>query len=373
MLRRCRLEFAAGLLIIVASVLALSRPAPAAATLVTGVNIVNPQRASLDDQNALIAQLHAAGVRVVRCGITDDARGADFAQRLAAAGIAIELLVSLKYPPGAPVRAYQPQAFPRMWGGSPLSVADPELSRAYFASLLGRLAANAIPLVGIELGNEINWTAFNPEFPLPGEGKTLSLDDLAHDPEGVQIARGFVRYLDVMRELKAVRDASHLYARTPIMTAGLVDFGPPGVRASQLDGVSLAATFAFLRSHGLDDLVDAYAVHTYPGGRTAAARSRHLRDVVTADCRPPDSASGKPCWITEWGFTNKDLSCPLDDARRVNLVDEFMADVRTLAGAGRVVGEMYFAWDTDPWSKSIDPLSVYRCGALTQSGQLVIR
>ncbi len=359
---------AAGLLTLIVATLTTALPARAA-NLVTGVNIVNPERAGLDDQNALIAQLRAAGVRVVRCGISDDAKGADFARRLAAAGIAIELIVGLKFPAGVPTRAYQPREFPEMWGGPPLSFADPERSRAYFASLLSRLDAGGITLAGIELGNELNWTAFNPEFPLPGEGKTLGLDDLAHDPEGQQIAKGFLQYLKVLRELKAVRDASGRYAQTPIMTAGFVDAGPPGERRSRYDDVSLAATLAFMRAHGLDDLVDAYAVHTYPGGHTAAARRQHLEDVTVADCHPPGSLTGKPCWITEWGFPNADESCPLDDSKRAARVREFMDDFRALARAGRVAGEMYFAWDSDPWSKHVDRLSVYRCGVLTEAGR----
>jgi hypothetical protein len=263
--------------------LAAGASAENAAALTTGMNIVNPLRAKLEEQDALIEQLRAAGVRVVRCGITDDAKGVDFAQRLKAAGIAIELIVSAKYAPNAPTRAYQPQVYPEMWGGSPLSDADPQLSHASFASLLGKLEANDIALAGLELGNEINWTAFNPEFPLPGEGKSLGLADLYHDSEGQQIAKGFLQYLKVLRELKDVRDASQLYAHTPIMTAGLVDAGPPGPRKSLLDNVTLDATLAFMRANGLDNLVDAYAIHTYPSERgTPAAHSQRLYDITVA-------------------------------------------------------------------------------------------
>ena len=344
-----------------------------AATLVTGMNIVNPQRAKIDDQNALIAQLHAAGVQVVRCGITNDDKGIDLAQRLKAAGIAIELILSPKYPPDAPKRAYQPQKYPEMWGGPPLSYADPHLSHAYYASLFAKLEAAGIPIVGFELGNELNWTAFNPEFPLPGEGKSLGLDDLYHDPEGQQIAKGFVQYLKILRELKTVRDASQLYAHTPIITAGFVDAGPAGPRKSVLDNVALDATLAFLRANGLDDLVDAYGVHTYPSGKLSpAAAKQRLYDLTLAACRPPGVAGGKPCWITEWGFPNADKDCPIDDAGRAALVREYMGFYHTLADTGRLAGVMLFSWDSDPWSKTVDRDSVYRCGALTSAGQAAL-
>jgi hypothetical protein len=157
------------------------------------------------------------------------------------------------------------------------------------------------------------------------------------------------------------------------MTAGFVDAGLPGPRKSRFDDVSLAATLAFMRPHGLDDLVDAYAVHTYPGGRTPAARLQHLEDITVADCRPPGSAVGKPCWITEWGFANRDTACPLDDTKRAGRIREFMSYFRALARTGRVAGEMYFAWDGDPWSKHVDPLAVYRCGVLTEAGRALVQ
>jgi len=278
----------------------------------------------------------------------------------------------VKFPPGVPTRAYQPDKYPEMWGGPPLSYADPQLSRDYYASLLAKLEGSRIPLVGLELGNEINWTAFNPEFPIPGEGKTLGLGDLYHDPEGRQIAKGFVQYIKVLRELKAVRDASPFYAHAPIMTAGLVDAGPPGPRKSLYDNVSLDATLAFLRANGLDEVVDAYAIHTYPGGGTPATRKQRLYDITLPACRPPGATDGKPCWITEWGFPNADKDCPIDDAKRTALVREFMGYFHALAADGRIAGALYFAWDSDPWSKTIDRDSVYRCGALTSAGQAAL-
>jgi hypothetical protein len=40
--------------------------------------------------------------------------------------------------------------------------------------LFDSLDANGIALAAVEPGNEINRPAFNPEFPLPSEGKILS-------------------------------------------------------------------------------------------------------------------------------------------------------------------------------------------------------
>jgi len=344
-----------------------------AANLIVGMNVVNPMRASVADQNAIIGQLKAAGVRVIRAGLTPDEKGIDFAKRVYAQGIKIELMLGFRYLPNAPTRPYQPQEFPAMWSGHPLSFADPEGSRAYFQSFIGQLEANGIVLEGFELGNEINWAAFNPEFPLPGEGKNFGLSDLAHDPEGQQIAKGFLQYVKILAALKDVRDHSTLNRHTPIISAGLADDGGEGPwPGSKVDGVSVNATLEFLRAHGMDALVDAYGIHTYPWAKTPSERKQRLEKYAVAECRPAHSTAGKPCWITEWGVDNKTTSCPLDDTARAAVVTDIMDDFRELATQGHLVGALYFAWNSDPWAKHVSPKSVYRCGALTEGGKLAL-
>jgi hypothetical protein len=186
--------------------------------VVVGVNVVNPMRASVADQNAVFDQLQAAHVHVIRCGISNDDKGIDFAKRAAAKGIRIMLGVGALYFADAPTRPYQPEQFPSMWSGHPLSYADPELSRAFYQKLFDALDADGIALVGIELGNEMNWAAFNAEFPLPGEGKILSVADLSHDPEGEQIARGFLQYLKSFHRKVTPRSSQARSRRLEIAT-----------------------------------------------------------------------------------------------------------------------------------------------------------
>jgi len=363
-----------------AAILLLASVQALAQGMVVGVNVVNPMRASVADQNTLLSQLKAAQVRVIRCGISDDEKGIDFARRAAALGIRIQLIVGPKYAPDAPTRPYQPNEFPDMWGGHPLSAADPVLSRTAFQHLFDNLDANGIALAGVELGNEINWAAFNPEFPLPGEGKILSLQDLADDPEGKQIANGFLHYVKILSVLKEVRDHSRLNRSTPIILGGLVSAkdGEKPYNNKKEDMVSLSATIAFLRAHGLDALVDAYGIHSYPSagqpGNPAAAakRAARLDSVDLAECRAEGTAGGKPCWITEWGFPNKDLSCPPNETGRTLLIEEMRTDFAAAAAEHRLVGIDYFSWNSDPWAKQFDFDSVYRCGMLTESGRKAI-
>ncbi|MDR3734585.1 MAG: hypothetical protein P4L10_03510 [Acidobacteriaceae bacterium] len=335
------------------------------------MNVVNPQWASVDVQNAIISQLKTAGVRVIRVPLTPSDKDIDFAKRAFAQGIQIDAIIKLQYPQDAPTRPYQPEKFPHMWSGSPLSFADPELSKAQFQKLIEKLEASGITLAGLELGNEINQAAFNADFPLPGEGITFGLNDLYHDPEAKQIAKGFLQYLKVLAELKDVRDHSKLNQRTPIISAGLAGGGPEGHSPQKKkDSVSINATLQFLRTHGLDSLVDAYGVHTYPwNGGTPENRKMSLEKYVIAECGHVNSRTGKPCWITEWGIVNDNISCPVDDTGRSPIVGEIMDDFREFAKQGRLTAALYFSWNMDPASKRSD---VYRCGNLTESGKLAL-
>jgi hypothetical protein len=259
-----------------------------------------------------------------------------------------------------------------MWGGHPLSAADPTLSKATFQSLIGKLDNAGVVLAGLELGNEINWAAFNPEFPLPGEGKVFNLAELSTDPEGQKIAAGYLQYLKILAVLKQVRDASTINRTTPIISAGLSPAGaartePTGGRRE--DAVTIDATLQFLRAHGLDQYVDAYGIHIYPSQNTASGRSAAIATQDVSEC---GLGGGKPCWVTEWGFDNSDVSCPLDDSARTVLVKEAMSTFNNLSLAHRVSAVIYFSWDSDPWEKQVSPGSVYRCGALTDAGRAAL-
>lgn len=355
--------------------------AAASAQVVVGVNMTNADRLNPEQQDAMLAAMKAAGVHAIRAILSPNDKGIDFARHAYAQGIRIDWQVGFGgYEPGAPTRPYRPQEYPGMWSGHPLSYADPDQFRAYFAPLLAKLDAAGVTLAAFELGNEINWAAFNPDFPIPGEGKVLSLSDLSHDPEDKQVAKGFLQYIKILAVLKDVRDHSRLNRHTSILTAGLVAAadGAKPYNNKKEDMVSLSATIAFLRAHGLDALVDGYGIHTYPSAAhpgdpgAAAQRAARFRSTDMAECRSPGTTGGKPCWITEWGFDNRDLNCPTNDKDRASLVREMMGDFLSYARKGQLAGMFYFSWNTDPWAKQTSPKSLFRCGALTESGRLAL-
>jgi hypothetical protein len=114
--------------------------------------------------------------------------------------------------------------------------------------------------------------------------------------------------------------------------------------------VTISATLTFLRAHGLDGLVDGYGVHYYPDDKASPAdRKQRMEVYAVSQRRAADVTGGKPCWMTEWKFSNNDKTCPINDRQRAALVQETMANFRDLAGQGRL----------EP-SQSEQPLSLRR-------------
>jgi hypothetical protein len=338
-------------------------------SVAVGVNVVNPQRLSPGDQETVLDQLQAAGVHLIRAplepswGGNDYSPAIDFIQRAYERGIKTDLIVGLQYREGA-LRRPPVKDLPNMWSSYPLSTADPVRFRKVFEPLFKRLEGLGVTFAALELGNEINWTAFNGEFPIPGEGRVFGETDLMRDPEARQVAEGYRIYLQTLTVLKDIRDHSRLNKGTPILSAGLSDPGRPGPRpSSKTDAVAIGATLRYLRANGIDALVDAYGVHTYPWANTAARRLDQLEQDTLAECRP--NGQGKPCWLTEWGLPAGGAWCPGNDEPRAALTQEMIADLRQFTRQGRLKGIIYYAWTDDKYG-------LYRCGGLSDSSRSVL-
>jgi hypothetical protein len=329
------------------------------------------------EQETILGQMQHAGVRVVRCSISNDDKGVDFARRVYAHGFKIIWMVGLTPAPGTPW-PHAPEGFKGLWRGYPLSTIDPEQFRAQFEPLLAKLEAKGIVLEAFEPGNEINWAGFNADFFLPGEGRVLGMNDLTNDHEGKRVAQGFLQYIKLLKVLKDIRDHSKLNQQTAVITAGLADLDEGGwPKKRKADVVSIPATLGFLRANGLDKLVDGYGIHSYPpsgnpGTREGVAKRRAYLEHNASECQPPQSASGKPCWFTEWGVGGANRTCPVDDKDKVKLVREVRDYYGHLARQERLNGLIFYVWHGDWHAGQENPASAFRCGALTQSGRLAL-
>lgn len=335
-----------------------------------GVNVVNPQRLSDVDQDELLEQLAAYGVTAIRvplAGTTeapeDFSSAIAFVEKAWKKGIKSTLNV---FPQGkqSSRRAWNSQ-YPTLWGVFPLSQTSPEQTAVKVSEGLAAFDKAGVKLEGIEVGNEINYTAFNGDFPVPGNGQVYDFDDLTMLPNLKQVAQGFRVYVDVVRAVRKVRNASSLNRDTPIISAGLSDPGSKRVDpASNAEAITIPATLQYLRNVGLDQVVDAYGIHAYPS--RGEFRGAALERRVFGNCSAPPN--GKPCWLTEWGFKSKSVSCPPSDDERARTVGSFAKTVRKRLADRTVAKEFYYQWSGDK-----DPFGLFRCGTLTDAGKVLLQ
>jgi hypothetical protein len=345
-----------------------------ASPIVVGVNVVGPDQLTAEQQEALIAELRKAEVKVIRTGLVND-KNVAFITRAFQAGIGTVALVLPEQILAGKQKSPADRSIGRNWGVPALSDVDVAAAKAAFAAHLAALEAARVRLEGIEVGNEFNTSAYNGDFKLPGEGRVLGIAALnnRNNPEAQALASGFRVYLQVVAAVKDLRDHSQLNKATPIISGGLADIGVAGTvkQGKKTDYVSMSDTLQYLRQNGLDKLVDGYGVHTYPNAdlhQSASERASTLeeRGVLSA-CQP----GTKPCWVTEWGFSNANKSCPINDSVRGQLVELERTAFRQFAQQGRLGAILYYSWTGLP-NDSENQWAVYRCGALTQAGRWAI-
>jgi hypothetical protein len=331
--------------------------------LLTGVNVVNPQWKDVATQRRLLDELQAAGVRTIRVPLTAPYRKSiAFIRRASDRGISLVLVVRPTDP-----RAVRPGTVARdgrgvTWRVLPLSGIDPQRFAANLRRRIGMLARSRVKIAAFEFGNEINWTPFNGDFPLPGAGRILSLADLHSGAEGRAIAAGYDVYLELLSGLRRIVEGSARYRGTPIVSAGLSDPRPAWLRRRGMDAVSLSATLQYLRARGLDRLVDGYGIHIYPGARGTEIAARRLRATLAKCTSVP---AGKPCWVTEWGFRGDPGDCD-DSGPRPELVTATLSEFEHSASLGKLKAAIYYAWSGDA-----DPYGIFRCGRLSRAGMIL--
>jgi hypothetical protein len=336
--------------------------------VVVGVNVVGVDQLSEAQQDALIEQLRRDGVTTVRTGFGPTFQ--HFITRAYQNGIGtVAILYPMQGSAGLP-RPADP-AVGLTWRQQALSDANPEVFKEWLVPQLAALEASGVRLTAFELGNEINSPHFNGDFlPAQATGRQLGLSDLTNpnDPEGRAIATGYLKYLKVMATLKDVRDHSKLNRKTPILSAGLASSGPPGKKPGwKLDGVSASDTLAFWRANGIDNLIDGYGMHAYTApdpNRTVSV----LMDVLNKDAFAM-CISRKPCWLTEWGFDNRNTSCPVDETTRMKLIETMRGALQQFSAQGRLAGFLYYSWAGHPGEVGS---TIFRCGALTNAGKLAL-
>lgn len=330
--------------------------------VVVGVNIWNEGYLSKTAQDAELKQMAESGVKTIRTSLfpnTTDFITSAFQHGIGTVAIVYPFLGTKAKSKGG-------------WADIALSELNPQEFTAGFKPLLDKLEGAGVRLTAIELGNEINTSCCNGDLPDPGSGRELGLSDLNNpkDPEAHAVADGYRAYLKVMAALRDLRDNSKLNQQTPIITAGLADWGLPASKSpSKKVDTSLRDTIEFFRQIGMDKLVDGYGVHVCPSGdpnRPVSARISSLEEGVFSACKQGE----KPCWMTEWGIGDPSEFCPAVEGTRVKAIQSFHSALQHFASEGRLAGAIYYDWTEKPGKP--DSWAIFRCGALTDAGKLAL-
>ena len=138
-----------------------------------GVNVRSIRCAPTWPIRILPQPAKAVQVHVIRCGISDDEyKGIDFA-KCCCAGHPHPVDRWPRVSAERARAALPARCVPRDGAGTRFRLLIRRFQGRLFGISFDELDANGITLAGVELGNEIIFAAFNPEFPLPGEGRFL--------------------------------------------------------------------------------------------------------------------------------------------------------------------------------------------------------
>jgi hypothetical protein len=366
-MRWFRRSIGAGVCLAVAAVLAaaiFATPSRASGDTRFGVNRVNIAWLPATERETILASIANNGIKSVRLSLTKPIDASIDAIRVAhEKGLAVLLEIPLNNPAFFPVGTKPRSGRGRIWDMYRLSDISPDLFRSTVGDALRKIDQLGIPLIAVETGNEINWGAYNGDLEVKAKSKTKtarSLKDLG-DPQSVERGAGnYVLLLNVVRQQLATTKHS---ASAKVISAGLSDIPVADADRRGIDSIDPSTFTSLLQKYGLDDVVDGYGIHIYPGsGGSSTTREQHMDQALAICGTRPD---GKPCWITEWGFVNKSTSCPGDDSSRERLVRSAKSRFEELMQAGRVAAAYYFNWDATPYG-------VWRCGALSSAGRMAV-
>lgn len=335
--------------------------------LFAAVNNVHLGWETPEQRQEVVDEMSQSGVNSVRISLAPPYdRGVESLDLLSRKGLSILLVVELAWPNLVARDATRRPGRGTIYSAVPLSRLDPDFFREQFGTLWREIERRRIRLLAIELGNEINWAAFNGDLALlPPHGRPLQ-----SAPRSTALINrpayllGLKRYVAALTIVQQFRDTSVYNRDTKIISAGLASMSADFASDIGAEYVDTKETLDILKTYGLDSLVDGYGLHSYPEVKaTPAQRSRQL-EALLSPCA--DGLRGHPCWLTEWGIAQPKLTCPSDESTRAPLVREMRERIASFVRQRRIAGAYYFAWDGEPRAYAL-----WRCGELTESGKVL--
>ena len=338
----------------------------ALADTVLGVNNVHIGWLAPELREKTVGEMRDAGVASVRVDLIPPYdQTIDSLEILSRHGISIELVVGLGGGELLNSRITKRSGRGQIWSVAGLSQLNVPFFERRFGAIWQEIERRHIHLLAVELGNEINWAAFNGDLALtnpglkpragaPGIGALI-------DPTIYHI--GMRNYVQALKSLRTLRDLGHVNRSTLILSAGLASGSAETAATQGAEYVDPVETLLLLKALGLDDIVDGYGLHMYPDLNVTPGRRRITFEKLTSLC---GGVGGHPCWLTEWGIFQQSTECVVNESKTKSVASEVVELIES--ARNKIAGSYYFEW-SDP----TDPYSIWRCGGLTQVGKTILQ
>jgi hypothetical protein len=309
--------------------------------------------------------IQTAGFGIVRIGLKEPLPRS-YAALVSAkeAGLKIVLTIPLidgaVAEAGAKPRPRQERFFPA-YG---LSQIDLSRFDARLAALLDFAVDQQIPLIGLELGNELNWSGYNGDLPFAKGGHVIGADkDWPKDVKD-RFADGLARYHAVFKRAEAALGRRPALSDVKLVSAGLADINAGFIRQSGTTYVAPALVYRAFSQRGIFNITDAVGIHLYEPLRSANRSADRLAmiDAQLDDCGGATFAR-RPCWITEFGSALPQAECGDDDSERITLLRPLLDRLHKTAAA--VPLALYYDWSEDKG------FALQRCGRPTALTKLL--
>ncbi|WP_062111212.1 hypothetical protein [Aureimonas sp. AU40] len=346
-----------------AALLALVAGSPLSAAPLLGVGTPNLGREKQAEISATLDAVERAGFQRIRLGWKppyDGARSAlaEAARRDVAVLVTLPLTGAETAREGTTARPARDGFFPA-YG---LSTLDPARVEAEAAALLQAVQESGAKLLGLELGNEMNWSGYNGDLALQPAGKGRVAADLGalSATEAEALRAGIALYADSARRVAARLAQSESAA--PLLVGGLADVNDAYVRQRGATLLSPDAFRALLSEAGVFETVGAVGVHLYEPLRLKRGDEAERVALLEQDLKPcgTPAFAGRPCWLTEFGSAEPaEARCDRTDAERRALLQPVLRYLARPEQESRVKAAFWHDWEGD------GAFSLVRCGVAT--------
>lgn len=307
-----------------------------------GINRTNLQWEPEARQWEILDEIHELGVPSIRLAFVQPHEPCyQHIQKCNELGMDVVLFVPLMekdlyFEPNVPMRegngdAYGIYTFPY------LSEINVEKFAAIYSYYIQQLKMRKLKVKAVQVGNELNWCAFNGDMPMADGGIIVTEENWRDHDFMERWGCGMQKYGEVMKRVReetdrVFADAPHL--KPQIVTYGVAKVWPRYVKQNNGTIISPSLTARVLAGdHPLSgkmdnvfDSADAAACHIYPDSplknpvQGAAVYAAQMIEPLTEA-----AGNDKPLYITEWGVAGAWFKgFPDDDTGRLKWMGQFI-------------------------------------------------